>query len=59
MSRSSTRHDREIYGYDSAGETAVMHGELYNDYHGYENSLPTADYLCGVGGWTDEGACSG
>ena len=31
MPRSSTRHDREIYGYDSAGETAEQHGETFNN----------------------------
>ena len=31
MSRSSTRHDREVQGKDSAGETAPEHGEIPND----------------------------
>lgn len=30
MPRSSTRHDREIYGIDSAGESAWEHGEIPN-----------------------------
>lgn len=33
MSRSSTRHDREIYGYDAAGETAGHHGDRENIPH--------------------------
>ena len=31
MARSSTRHAREIYCVDSAGETPDMHGEIGND----------------------------
>ena len=31
MGRSSLRHNREIYGIDSAGECAWQHGEVAND----------------------------
>jgi len=31
VSRSSTRHDREIYDLDAAGETAEQHGEVFNN----------------------------